>query len=61
MLAGELMRNYLQAFLHDEQGLTVVEYAIAGALVAAAAATTFTDLGASVVSRITALANDVAS
>jgi pilus assembly protein Flp/PilA len=61
MLEGEPMRDFLQTFLRDEQGLTMVEYAIAGALVAAAAAATFTDLGASVVNRITALAADVAS
>jgi pilus assembly protein Flp/PilA len=51
----------LQRFLRDEQGLTMVEYAIAGALVAAAAAVSFTNLGASVVAKITDLAADVAS
>jgi len=53
------MCQYLKAFLRDEQGLTMVEYAIAGALVAAAAAATFTNLGASVIARITDLAADV--
>jgi pilus assembly protein Flp/PilA len=53
------MSQYLKAFLRDEQGLTMVEYAIAGALVAAAAASAFTDLGASIVARITDLAADV--
>jgi pilus assembly protein Flp/PilA len=53
------MSQYLKAFLRDEQGLTMVEYAIAGALVAAAAASAFTDLGASIVARITDLATDV--
>ena len=53
------MCQYLKAFLRDEQGLTMVEYAIAGALIAAAAATTFTDLGASIIARITDLAADV--
>jgi pilus assembly protein Flp/PilA len=55
------MRDSIMNFLRDEAGLTMVEYAIAGALVAAAAATTFTDLGASVIARITNLAADVAS
>jgi pilus assembly protein Flp/PilA len=55
------MRDCINTFLRDEQGLTMVEYAIAGALVAAAAASTFTSLGASVVTRITSLAADVAA
>jgi len=53
------MCQHLKAFLRDEQGLTMVEYAIAGALVAAAAAATFTNLGSSVIARITDLAADV--
>jgi pilus assembly protein Flp/PilA len=62
MLQGEqLMRESITTFLREEEGLTMVEYAIAGALVAAAAAATFTDLGASVIARITDLAADVAS
>lgn len=55
------MRDFLKTFLREEQGLTMVEYAIAGALVGAAAAATFTTLGSSVINRITALAADVAS
>jgi len=55
------MCNSIKTFLHDEQGLTIVEYAIAGALMAGVAAATFTNLGASVVTRITNLAADVAS
>jgi Flp pilus assembly pilin Flp len=35
------MKNFLLAFLNDEEGLTMVEYAIAGALVAAAEAAAF--------------------
>jgi pilus assembly protein Flp/PilA len=53
------MCQCIKAFLRDEQGLTMVEYAIAGALVAAAAATTFTNLGSSIITRITDLAADV--
>jgi pilus assembly protein Flp/PilA len=61
MLEGEPMREFMKAFLRDEQGLTMVEYAIAGALVAAAAAAVFTSLGQSVINKITDLAADVAS
>jgi pilus assembly protein Flp/PilA len=53
------MFNFVRAFLREEEGLTMVEYAIAGALVAAATVTAFTNLGSSVITRITALATDV--
>jgi len=49
------MKNFIGAFVRDEAGLTMVEYAIAGALVAAGAATAFTELGLAVFARITAL------
>ena len=55
------MLNYVREFLREEEGLTMVEYAIAGALVAAATVTAFTDLGSSVISRINTLAADVAA
>jgi pilus assembly protein Flp/PilA len=61
MFEGEPMREFLKTFLRDEQGLTMVEYALAGALVAAAAAAVFTNLGQSVINKITDLAADVAS
>jgi pilus assembly protein Flp/PilA len=50
------MRTYLSSFLRDEQGLTMVEYAVAGGLVTLAAVTAFTTLGTRVTTRITALA-----
>lgn len=50
------MRKHLIAFLRDEEGLTMVEYAVAGGLVALAAVLAFTLLGAAVTLRITALA-----
>jgi pilus assembly protein Flp/PilA len=53
------MKRFFAAFLKDEEGLTMVEYAIAGALVAAGAVTAFTTLGKNVVTRITALAGFV--
>jgi len=46
------MLQTLQAFLRDEEGLTMVEYAVAGALISAAAVTAFTDLGAAVIAKI---------
>jgi pilus assembly protein Flp/PilA len=55
------MKNVLLAFLNDEEGLTMVEYAIAGALVAAAAVVAFTLLGTDIAAQITALAGYVAT
>lgn len=49
------MKKLIASFLSEEEGLTMVEYAIAGGLVAAAVATAFTDLGTAVLNRITAL------
>jgi pilus assembly protein Flp/PilA len=55
------MRNWKQsvvAFLRDEEGLTVVEYAIAGGLVGLAVIIAFTDLGtnvANIINQIVAL------
>jgi len=43
------MKKLIVAFLKDEEGLTMVEYAIAGALVSIAAVTAFTSLGGAVV------------
>lgn len=53
------MKNFIVAFLQDEEGLTMVEYAIAGTLVAAGAVGAFTLLGGNIVTRITDLANEV--
>jgi pilus assembly protein Flp/PilA len=50
------MRKHLMAFLHDETGLTMVEYAVAGALVAAACVIAFTGLGTAIAGRITGIA-----
>ena len=38
----------IKQFLNDESGLTTVEYAVAGALVAATLVTAFTQLGTQV-------------
>jgi len=50
------MHRYVIAFLRDEEGLTMVEYAVAGGLVTLAAVAAFTTLGTNVTTRITALA-----
>ena len=49
------MRKELLAFLRDEEGLTMVEYAVAGALISAAAVAAFTGLGQAVIDKITAI------
>ena len=55
------MKNFLVDFLKDEEGLTMVEYAVAGSLVAAAAVTAFTNLGAAIVLKIQGLVTAVNS
>ena len=42
------MKDQIMSFLHDDDGLTTVEYAVAGALIAAALVVTFQTLGLSV-------------
>ena len=42
------MKEKMMQFLRDEEGLTTVEYAVAGALVAAAVVLAFTNLGTTV-------------
>lgn len=49
------MRKFILAFLRDEEGLTMVEYAVAGSLITAAAAAAFTALGGAVTTKITAI------
>ena len=39
------MKDKLMQFLRDEEGLTTVEYAVAGALIAAAVVVAFETLG----------------
>jgi len=39
------MRNSIKKFIRDEDGLTMVEYAIAGSLVGLFCVTAFTNLG----------------
>jgi len=42
------MKTFILSFLRDEEGLTTVEYAVAGSLIALAVVTAFTDLGTAV-------------
>jgi len=53
------VKNLIVAFVKDEEGLTMVEYAIAGALVAAATVAAFTSLGTAIITKITELAGFV--
>lgn len=46
-------------FIKEEEGLTTVEYAVAGSLVAAAVIVAFTDLGCEVGEVIQALADTI--
>ena len=51
--------QFIVAFLKEEQGLTMVEYAIAGGLIVAIGTAVFTTLGSNVSSRISSLSIDV--
>lgn len=51
------LQQKLIAFVKEEEGLTTVEYAVAGSLVALAVVTAFTSLGTEVGSVITSLVN----
>jgi len=51
------MRKSLMTFLRDEEGLTMVEYAVAGTLITLAAVTAFTNLGTAVSAKITSIYN----
>ena len=53
------MRKQLLAFLRDEEGLTMVEYAVAGSLITAACILAFTDLGTAVKNKIQAITDAI--
>jgi pilus assembly protein Flp/PilA len=50
------MKNAITKFVQEEKGLTTVEYAVAGGVIAAAVATAFTDLGTAVENAVDAIA-----
>ena len=49
------MLEKIKSFLRNEEGLTIVEYAVAAGLITAAAALAFTTLGGTVTGIITAI------
>jgi pilus assembly protein Flp/PilA len=49
------MKTKVMKFLQDEEGLTIVEYAVAAGLISAAVVTAFTNLGL----RILAIINNL--
>ncbi|WP_298722356.1 Flp family type IVb pilin [uncultured Oceanisphaera sp.] len=53
------MVNQLLRLWHDESGLTTVEYAIAGALVATGMITAFVNLGGAVETSITGMCTTI--
>ena len=53
------MKKFILDFLREEEGLTTVEYAVAGALVAAAVVTAFTNLGGAVNNTITGITGNL--
>jgi len=55
----EKMKKFILDFLREEEGLTTVEYAVAGALVAAAVVTAFTNLGDAVDTTITGITANI--
>jgi len=60
ILKGEKkMKKFILDFLREEEGLTTVEYAVAGALVAAAVVTAFTNLGGAVNNTITGITGNL--
>ena len=52
--------NAISTFINDEEGLTTVEYAVAGALVIGAVIAAFIALGGAVAARLDALAAIIA-
>ena len=53
------MLNAIKTFLKDEDGLTMIEYAVAGGLVTLGAVAAFTTLGGSITTKINSIATTV--
>ena len=53
------MLKQITSFLKDEEGLTTVEYAVAGSLIAAAVVLAFTALGTQVGTVINGITTDI--
>jgi pilus assembly protein Flp/PilA len=58
MLSQTIKASVLK-FVNDEDGLTIVEYAVAGGLITAVVVTAFTLLGGAVDTRIRGLCNSI--
>ena len=54
------MKEKVLAFLRDEEGLTIVEYAVAAGLVSGAVVIAFTNLGTTILGVINALITAIA-
>lgn len=55
------IKNYLVEFCRDEEGLTTVEYAVAGAMIATAVVTAFRTLGTDVKGVIEGISTELTS
>lgn len=53
------MKQKIQAFLREEDGLTIVEYAVAAGLISAAVVLAFTNLGQAVLGIINGLIGEL--
>jgi len=53
------MLNSIKTFLKDEDGLTMIEYAVAGGLVTLGAVAAFTTLGGAITGKVEAIATKV--
>ena len=51
----QTIQTSVQAFIHDEDGLTIVEYAVSGGLITLGAVAAFVTLGGNVKDAITSL------
>ena len=55
----QLIQSELYRLRHEEEGLTMVEYAVVGALIVAAAVGAFTTLGSNMTSKIQFIADQI--
>ena len=51
------IKDAVMRFVRDEEGLTIVEYAVAGGLITVAVITVFTNLGTAVAAKIQEIIN----
>lgn len=52
-MTSQTIKDSVLKFVNDEDGVTIVEYAVAGGLITAALVTAFTLLGGAVATKIT--------